>query len=264
MNNLFNPHKPLTPMQRKLIGVGTFILIIAVWSLISGLEIISQNKLPSPWSVVQAFSYLAWYDGQSQLLSAMIASTPRVMAASFFVVLIGIPVGIIMGASPAFNASLSPILDPLRSAPVVAILPILVMWFGLGEDMKIIFLFLGAVVYMIPIVRDAIKAVPYMYWESARDLGATKYECITRAVLPMAMPRIADGIIGSVSIMWTYIQVAEYVNAGTGLGSLIQNAKRFSAMDQVFAVIGVIIFLAFLTYLAMVQIKRMIYPWEGK
>lgn len=262
--NIFNPHKPLTSTQRKMIGFGTFVTILIVWSAISALEIISQNKLPSPLSVIQAFSYLAWYEGNSQLLSAIFASLSRVVVASLFVMLIGIPVGIMMGSSPTINASLSPIVDPLRSAPIVAILPILVMWFGLGEDMKIIFLFLGAVVYMIPMVRDAIKAVPYTYWESARDLGATKLECITRAVLPMAMPRIADGVIVSVSIMWTYINVAEYVNAGTGLGSLIQNAKRFSAMDQVFAVIFVIILLALITFQGMTYIKRKVYPWEGK
>ena len=264
MNTFLNPHKPLSPTARKVIGIGTFVFIIGVWALISGLGIVGQNKLPSPWSVVKAFSYLAWYEGESQLLSAIFASTTRVLIASTFVILIGIPVGILMGSSPSINASISPLIDPLRSAPVVAILPILVMWFGLDERMKIIFLFLGAVVYMIPMVRDAIKAVPYTYWESARDLGGTKVECITRAVLPMAMPRIADGIIVSVSIMWTYINVAEYVNATTGLGSLITNAKRFSAMDQVFAVIIVIIFLAFLTFQGMTALKRKIYPWEGK
>lgn len=264
MNTFLNPHKPLSSMSRKMIGVGTFVVLITIWAIISGTGLVGQNKLPSPLSVIKAFSYLAWYEGNSQLWSAILASTTRVLIASTLVIIIGIPVGILMGSSPAINASISPLIDPLRSAPVVAILPILVMWFGLGEEMKITFLFLGAVVYMIPMVRDAIKAVPYTYWESARDLGATRIECITKAVLPMAMPRIADGIIVSVSIMWTYINVAEYVNAGTGLGSLIQNAKRFSAMDQVFAVIVVIIFLAFLTFQGMTAIKRKIYPWEGK
>jgi ABC-type nitrate/sulfonate/bicarbonate transport system permease component len=66
---------------------------------------------------------------------------------------------------------LSPLIDPFRSAPVVALLPILVMWLGIGETMKIAFLFIGAVVYLIPMVRDAIQAVPQSYWTSARDLG---------------------------------------------------------------------------------------------
>ena len=137
------------------------------------------------------------------------------------------------------------------------------MWLGIGEAMKIAFLFIGAVVYLIPMVRDAIQAVPQSYWTSARDLGGTPWECVTKAIVPIAMPRIADAVIVSVSVSWTYITVAEYVNAGEGLGQLIQNARRFSAMDQVFAGILVIIALALVTYQLMVMAKRRLYPWEG-
>jgi len=154
--------------------------------------------------------------------------------------------------------------DPFRSAPVVALLPILVMWLGIGESMKIAFLFVGAVVYLIPMVRDAVRAVPQSYWIGTRDLGATPWECIHKAIVPIAMPRIADAVIVSVSVMWTYITVAEYVNAREGLGQLIQNARRFSAMDQVFAGIIVIIALALLTYQGMLAAKRRLYPWENQ
>jgi ABC-type nitrate/sulfonate/bicarbonate transport system permease component len=197
------------------------------------------------------------------LLDATLWSVGRVAAAGMLVVLIGVPLGVLMGASPYLNALLSPLVDPFRSAPIVALLPVLVMWLGIGELMKIVFLFLGAVVYLIPMVRDAIVAVPNVYWLSVRDIGATPWEAVRHAVLPMAMPRIADGVIVSVSVMWTYITVAEYVNAKQGLGHLIQSARRFSAMDQVFVGILVIIALALLTYALMSALKRKLYPWEA-
>ncbi|MGH8050255.1 MAG: ABC transporter permease [Arenimonas sp.] len=206
--------------------------------------------------------YLAWSEGESKLMTATLWSAGRVAVAGLLVVLIGIPIGIVMGASPRINAMFSPLVDPFRSAPVVALLPILVMWFGIDELMKILFLFAGSVVYLVPMVRDAILAVPQSYWISARDLGATPWECIRRTVVPMAMPRIADAIIVSVSVMWTYITVAEYVNAKEGLGQLIQNARRFSAMDQVFAGIIVIVALALISYQTMRWIKQKLYAWE--
>jgi ABC-type nitrate/sulfonate/bicarbonate transport system permease component len=209
-----------------------------------------------------ALSYLSWHDGGSMLLTATLWSVGRLLVAGVLVICIGIPIGIVMGAAPQVNAALSPLVDPFRSAPVVALLPILVMWLGIGETMKIAFLFIGAVVYLIPMVRDAIQAVPQSYWIGARDLGATPWECIHRAVIPMAMPRIADAVIVAFSVMWTYITVAEYVNAREGLGQLIQNARRFSAWDQVFAGIMVIIALALATYQLMVWLKRRLYPWE--
>lgn len=202
--------------------------------------------------------------GQSLLLKATAWSVGRVLLAGVLVVLIGVPFGVLMGSSARVNAAFSPLVDPFRSAPIVAISPILVMWLGIGETMKIVFLMMGAIVYLVPMVRDAIQAVPQTYWISARDLGASPSEAIWHSVLPMAMPRIADAVIVSVSIMWTYITVAEYINPEAGLGQLIQNARRFSAMDQVFAGIFVIITLALLTYQGMTWIKRWMYPWENE
>ena len=260
----WNPYAPLTAVARRLLGIGAVVTVLLLWALITGLDLVSPNKLPAPWSVAKAMAYLAW-DGQNQrslLWNATLWSVGRVLAAGVLVVVVGIPVGVLMGAAPRINAALSPLIDPFRSAPVVALLPIMVMWFGIGEWMKILFLYVGAVVYLIPMVRDAVIAVPQAFWVSARDLGATPFEAVRHAVLPIAMPRIADGFIVAVSVMWTYITVAEYVNAREGLGQLIQNARRFSAMDQVFAGIIVIIAFALLSYQLMRYLKARLYPWE--
>jgi ABC-type nitrate/sulfonate/bicarbonate transport system permease component len=262
--SIWHPYEPLPASTRKLLGIGAVVTVLVLWALVTGLDLISQNRLPSPWRVGRALSYLAWDGdlGRSLLLTATAWSVGRVLAAGLLVVAIGIPIGVLMGASTRINAALSPLIDPFRSAPVVALLPIMVMWFGIGEWMKILFLFAGAVVFLIPMVRDAIQAVPQAYWVSARDLGATHWEAVRHAVLPMAMPRIADAVIVAISVMWTYITVAEYVNAQEGLGQLIQNARRFSAMDQVFAGIIVIIALALITYQGMRYAKARLYPWE--
>lgn len=258
----WNPYAPLAPGQRRNFGLISVAAILLLWTAITAFGWVSPNKLPSPMAVLKAMGYLGWHEGKSLLFNATVSSAGRVLAAGVLVMLIGIPLGVIMGAAPRINAFLSPLIDPFRSAPIVALLPILVMWLGIGESMKVAFLFLGAVVYLVPMVRDAILAVPQSYWTSARDLGATPWECIRKAVVPMAMPRIADAIIVSISVMWTYITVAEYVNAKEGLGQLIQNARRFSAMDQVFAGIIVIIALALITYQLMAFAKRKLFPWE--
>jgi ABC-type nitrate/sulfonate/bicarbonate transport system permease component len=262
MSIFWNPYAVLADGLKRKLGLASVATVLIAWSLIAASELVSQTKLPSPWAVMQAMSYLAWNEGNSLLLTATLWSAGRVFAASLLVIAIGIPIGVIMGSAPKLNALFSPLIDPFRSAPVVALLPILVMWLGIGEAMKITFLFIGAVVYLIPMVRDAIQAVPQSYWISARDLGATPWECIRKAIVPMAMPRIADAVVVSISVMWTYITVAEYVNAREGLGQLIQNARRFSAMDQVFAGIIVIIALALVTYQSMLLLKRKLYPWE--
>ncbi len=263
---LWNPYAPLSSSLRRNLGITAVASVLLAWWVITALGMVSPNKLPSPWAVAKAMSYLTW-DGDQQrslLLHATMWSVGRVLAAGVLVISIGIPIGVLMGASQRVNAALSPLVDPFRSAPVVALLPIMVMWFGIGEWMKILFLCLGAVVYLIPMVRDAVQAVPQAYWIGARDLGATPWEAVRHSVLPMAMPRIADAVIVAVSVMWTYITVAEYVNAREGLGQLIQNARRFSAMDQVFAGIIVIIAIALISYQSMRYAKARLYPWETR
>lgn len=261
---MWNPYERITPASRRALGASSVLAVLGIWAALTGFALVSPARLPAPWQVATAFARLAWDSerGQSMLLEATIASVSRVLVAGVLVVVIGVPIGILMGASPRVNSALSPLVDPFRSAPVVALLPILVMWLGIGETMKIAFLFVGAVVFLVPMVRDAILAVPQEHWVSARDLGATPWEAVLHAVIPMARPRIADAITVAVSVMWTYITVAEYVNAERGLGQLIQNARRFSAMDQVLVGIFVIITLALVTYFAMVKMKQRLYPWE--
>lgn len=250
---------PYTIQSKKelLVGVSLITVIAAWWGLS-----LASAMLPSPFAVFQAFIDLSWRDGTSPLLTAALSSMQRIVIASLLVIVIGIPLGILMGTEPTVDALISPILDPFRSAPVVALLPLFVIWLGIDETMKIAFLFTGAVIYLIPMVRDAVKAVPYPYWEMIKDLGGSSWECIRHGMLPIAAPRMADAIITSFSIMWTYITVAEYVNASSGLGQLIQNARRFSALDQVIAGIITIIVLSFLTYKLLSLLRQKMFAWE--
>jgi ABC-type nitrate/sulfonate/bicarbonate transport system permease component len=248
---MWNPYAPIAPKTQRIAGISGVLVVLIVWSVLAGFSLVAKAKLPAPWDVVTAFLRLAWDPerGESLLLEATLWSTMRVLVAGVLVVILGVPIGVLMGASPVVNA---------------ALLPILVMWLGIAEGMKIAFLFIGAVVFLIPMVRDAIQAVPSTYWISATDLGATPWEAVRHSVLPIAMPRIADAVVVAVSVMWTYITVAEYVNPERGLGQLIQNARRFSAMDQVFVGIFVIIALALVTYRLMIGLKRWMYPWENE
>ena len=263
---MLNPQLPLDTTQRRLIGLVAVVAVLGLWSAISGFELIGRFFLPAPWEVLGAIVDEAWDadKGTSPLGVAAFWSCFRVFFAMFMVILIGVPIGILMGASPYVNAALSPLLDPFRSAPIVALVPIFVIWFGIEETMKISFLFMGAVVYLIPMVRDAVLAVPHHHYEMAIDLGATPAEAVRLAVVPMAMPRIADAIIVAVGIEWTYITVAEYVNSTTGLGYILNTARKLSQMDRVFAAIVVILAVAWLTDVLLKLIKRTLFPWEAE
>jgi ABC-type nitrate/sulfonate/bicarbonate transport system permease component len=264
VSNFWNPYAEIPRAKRRIIGFSAVLAVLLIWTSLAASGLMTKNQLPSPLSVAQAMSYLAWYEGKSQLLVHTMWSVGRVATASALVIIIGIPLGVLMGSSQRINAFFSPLIDPFRSAPVAALLPIMAMWFGIGEFMKIAFLFVGSIVYLTPLVRDAIRSVPEQYLVAAKDIGATQFECITKVLVPLAMPRIMDAVIVGVSVSWTYITVAEYVNAQEGLGQMIANAKRLVAMDQVFAGIIVIIAVALLTYQTLMWLKGRFFKWETK
>ncbi len=265
---VWNPHAPLTPGTRRGLGVGAVLLVLALWMAVTELGWVKPAFLPAPRSVVKAFFHLAWQtDAEgisgSPLLSATLWSVRRVVLAVLLMVGVGVPLGVAMGASPRIDAALSPLIDPLRYAPITAFLPLFIMWFGIEERMKVAFLWFGGVVYLIPLVRDAIRSVPLDFVVQAEDLGLSGIETVRHVLVPLALPRIADAIVVDFGLAWTYIVVAEYVNAREGLGNLIQVARRLSATDQVFALIAVILALALATDGSLRWLKRRLFPWEG-
>lgn len=261
---MWNPHESLDLGERRGLGAAAIIGVLGAWSLVAGLGMVSKAALPAPWDVGSALAHLAWNSAHQTSPLALAAgwSLYRVMLATAAVCVTGIPIGVLMGASPRINAFFGPLVDPLKSAPIVAVLPILMIWLGIGEFMKVSFLWLGAVVYLVPMVRDAVRAVPQDYVVQAYDIGASPLETVWHVLLPLARPRIFDAIVVAVGIQWTYITVAEYINADTGLGYIIQTARKLSAMDQVFAGILVILVLAWLTDLGLRGAKRALFPWE--
>jgi ABC-type nitrate/sulfonate/bicarbonate transport system permease component len=242
-----------------MLGIGAILTVLVAWTAVTEAGLVTPAFLPSPIDVMACLVRLAQ---EGTLIDAVIWSSSRVAISIFFVVLIGVPVGVLMGASPYINATLHPLIDPFRSAPLVATMPVLVMWFGIDELMKIAFLWLGAVVYLVPMVRDAVKAVPRDHIIMAQDLGGKPLEVVWHTIFPIAKPRIADAIIVSVGIEWTYITVAEYVNSKQGLGMIIQNGRRLSASDQVFAGILVILAIALLVDWVLKTLKAKFYAWE--
>jgi len=253
-----NPNKNITRTMGYALGATSILMVLTLWSALAGFDMVSPAKLPAPWNVASAWWALAFTKGQ--LGGAIFASVSRIGIAAVLMILVGFPMGILMGSSKAVNAFFSPLVDPFRSAPIVAVIPILVMWFGIGETMKVVFLWLGAVVYLVPMVRDAIQAVDSRWFKAAKDRGASDTEALVYAVLPMAKPRIADALITSISVMWTYITVAELVNADSGIGKLIETYRKVSQMDSVFAGILTIMVLALISYTAMVALRNKLYP----
>jgi NitT/TauT family transport system permease protein len=141
------------------------------------------------------------------------------------------------------NRLFEPIMAPLRYLPISAFIPLLILWLGIGEAQKISFLFLGVFVYLLPVVITAVRAVPEELVQTALTLGASRLKTIWTVLLPASLPDIFDSFRVMNAIAWTYVILAEIVNARSGLGYMIQLAGAHLHTAEIFAgilVIGVI------------------------
>jgi len=167
----------------------------------------------------------------------------RITYAFFLAALITIPLGVLMGSFPLVRAWIEPFSGPLRYLPISAVTGLFILLFGIEERMKIAFLFLGSAVYLLPIVVEAIRGVDQVYVETAQTLGARKWQVIWRVILPAAWPDIWEAMRVIYGVGWTYVILAEIINARYGLGYLINIAYKRAHIDWAYALVLVILLL---------------------
>lgn len=253
-----NRSRKVNPRQGwgwALVGITLF---VTGWALLSGFNLVNPLFLPSPKSVALALYELA---SRHQLLHAIAATLWRIFKALLLTMSIGVPLGILIGSIPALDALFEPFLRPMRYLPITALLPLFILWFGIGDTMKIAFLFTGTVVYLIPLTRNAVHDAPEGYLEVGRDLGFSPLESIFQVRLPNALPQIWDAIIVCNAISWTYVVLAEIINPENGLGYLISIAGRLQRSDLVFASLIVIGAIAILTDRALLLVRKRFLYW---
>jgi ABC-type nitrate/sulfonate/bicarbonate transport system permease component len=242
-----------------ILPVAGLLSFIAVWALISELGLVRAAFLPSPWETAAALGKMV---SDGTLVREGWASLRRVLLAVSLAALVGIPIGVLMGAFGRVESFLKWLVFPFRTAPITAFIPVFMLFFGIEEGMKVWFLFFGTVVYIIPMTFDAIRAVPEQYIDAAVDFGFSPFGTLVHFVLPAAWPRIFDAIKVCTGIAWTYLVAAEIVNVTTGLGAVVQHAQRFQNTPKVYAGILLILLIGNATDFLLGLVKRRWFNWE--
>jgi NitT/TauT family transport system permease protein len=151
---------------------------------------------------------------------------------------------------------------PLRYMPISAFIPLLILWFGIYEQEKIAFLFLGVFVYLLPVVVSAVHAVPEELVQTARTLGATKVQVVRTVLLPAALPEIFDSFRVMNAIAWTYVILAEAVNPEHGLGYMVELARTHQKASWSFAGLIVIGGIGLLTDFLIRTVSTLMFRWR--
>ena len=179
----------------------------------------------------------------------------------FEAILIALPVGFAVGLSPILRAVFYRYIIALRFTPLSALVGVFIALFGIYSNMKVQFLAFSIFVYLLPTIIQRIDEVVQIYTDTAKTLGATKWQMIRTVFLPGSLSSIFEDIRNLAALSWTYIIIAEMVNAsGGGIGALAFKASRQSRIDKVFVVLIVIILLGLVQAWVMKSIDKLLFP----
>lgn len=196
------------------------------------MELVSPRFLPNPWKVVKAL-YVMLVD--QSFLEDIWISVARVWGAFLMSAIMAIPIGIWMSSYRIVGMLLEPIVDFIRYLPVPALVPLLIIWFGIGESSKIAVLWMGTFFQLVLLIADDTKRVPKEFIETGFTVGARPRQITWDIVLRSMLPKIVDNLRITLGWCWTYIIIAEIVASNAGIGHAIWSARRFVKTPEVMA-----------------------------
>jgi NitT/TauT family transport system permease protein len=252
--------QPLSNQRARSLALTGLAVFLGSWALVSYTELIPNVILPSPTDVLRAFPVLHF---EEALVRSAGWSIYRVTMGFAIATLVAIPLGLLMGTFPPVKYFFAPILDPLRFLPISALVPLTIVWFGIEEMQKITFLFLGIFVYLLPLVVEAVEGVDEVYLHTATTLGATKGQIVRHVLIPGSLPALAEALRVMNGIGWTYVILAEVINARYGLGALITVAGKRSHVDQIFALVIVILVIGVVSDFVIRFLNRRLFFWKS-
>ncbi|MGA2492693.1 MAG: ABC transporter permease subunit [Roseiarcus sp.] len=240
-------------------------LMFAAWWIASHSGWVKPLFLPKPEAIWGAFQQSLAGDIDGHTLSGhFAASVARVFAAFALAVAVAVPVGLSMGVSRIARGIFDPPIEFYRPLPPLAYLPLMVIWFGIGETSKIILLFLAIFAPVALAARAGVRSVSQEQIQAARSMGASPWQVVLHVIAPGALPEILVGLRIGMGVGWTTLVAAEMVAADAGLGKMVFNAANFLRTDVVMLgtiVIGVV---AFAFEMLMRGIEKRAAPWKGK
>jgi sulfonate transport system permease protein len=233
--------------------------ILVVWQAGSGSGLLPADKLSSPLQVLRSAVQLT-LDGE--LGSAFAVSLRRVAVG----VLIGGAVALVLGVTAGLSRWGESIVDPpvqmLRTLPFLGLIPLLILWFGIGEEPKIILVSLGVAFPLYLNVHAGIRHTDRQLIEATTVLGFTRWERLGHVVLPSAVPQTLVGLRQGLGVAWLSLIVGEQVNADAGLGYLINNARDFLRTDIVLVGLVVYALLGLVTDALVRAVERRVLRWR--
>jgi NitT/TauT family transport system permease protein len=254
----FAPKKDIPRRAYLTVSAAVALLILALWCVLSYGGLVREDFLPTPVAVVQA-----GIDGVSDgsLFRDTGVSLYEILSGFILASIFAVPLGILMGSFKIAEAAIEPITNFVRYLPVSALIPLLILWIGIGMAEKIAVIFIGTFFQQLILIADVSRGVAHDLLDVSYTFGASRRQVIRRVLIPATMPGVMDALRVTLGWAWTYLVVAELVAANKGLGYFILNSMRGLFTDRIFLGIAVIGLLGLISDQLFKFLRSRLLPW---
>jgi NitT/TauT family transport system permease protein len=229
--DLFRFRAPARPDLELWVGLAAFASVLVAWLLVTELGLINPQFLPSPLAVLHAWQGL-FQNGYQYDIGISIA---RVWIAFLASAAIAAPLGVLMSSYRAVGAFSEPLIDFIRYLPVPALVPLTLIWLGIGESSKVALLWIGTFFQLVLLIADDARRVPKEFIETGRTLGAGDWALMKDVLFRAMLPNMVDSLRITLGWCWTYLLIAEIVASNSGIGYELWTARRYGKTPEVFA-----------------------------
>lgn len=235
------------------------ILLLVLWQLLSSTGALTSDVLASPSRIAQVAGDLI---GDGSLLSAMGTSLQRVAAGLTLGTVVGTGLALVSGLFQIGEDLVDAPVQMLRTVPFVGLIPLFIIWFGIGETPKVAIITLGVTFPLYLNVYAGIRGVDAQLIEAGESLGLSRWGLVRHVVLPGALPGALTGLRYALGIAWLALVFAEQVNADSGIGFLMVQARDFLRTDVIVVCLIVYAFLGLLADFIVRSLERLLLQWR--
>jgi NitT/TauT family transport system permease protein len=234
--------------------------IVALWYAIHYGALVNPALVPTPHAVALRF----WELAGDRLPRDMWMSTQRVFLGVSLGILVAVPAGFVLGWYRGARRFIDPLINFFRALPPIALIPLVIVYFGIEETAKVVILFYASFFAGVIVMYEGIAQISPIYVRVARTLGARDLEIFLKVIVPLTVPHMLTALRVALGVAWATLVASELIAAQQGLGSLIQNAAAFFQLDIIYVGIICIGFIALAMDLALRAAARRLVAWQER
>ena len=240
-------------------GIAFLLALLALWELLAQAQLINALIIPPPTKILGIFFDLVW---SGQIPLQILVSMKRALAGYVLAAAVFVPLGIFMGLSSTVYRFFEVIVEMLRPVPPPVMIPVALLFFGLGDEMKVFVIFFSCAWPILLNTIDGVRGVDWVLLNTARSFGLSRGKIIWQVILPACSPQIMTGLRVSLPIMLILVVISEMVGSTDGIGYFVLDSQRRFKVAQMYAGMLALALLGYTLNQLFNFLQRLLLPWQ--